>query len=115
MTYPNAAPVSAPRGQPYGARKQQVDAQKVVPLPNNQPSAPSPATPPQGPPVQRPNVFGPTQRPNEPITAGAALGPGPSGFESLLPDTSGTDVLRALIIAGLDPDGTIARMLERAG
>jgi hypothetical protein len=112
MTY---APPTAPRGQPYGARKQQIDAQKVVPLPNNTPAAPGGATPPPGPPVQRPNVFAPTQRPNEPVTAGAAMGPGPTSFEQMLPDTSGTDVLRALVMQGLDPDGTIRRMLERAG
>ena len=37
-------------------------------------------------PVTRPDVFGPTQRPNEPLTAGAAYGPGPTAVENLLPD-----------------------------
>lgn len=106
-------PVQAPPGQRYGARKAQEDAQRAIPLPAG--GGPPPAAPQQqapAPPVPRPNVFGPSERPDEPITAGAVGGAGPT---PILPDMSGTELLRALIVQGYDRNGVLRRMLERAG
>lgn len=87
-------PVQVASGQPYGARQEQVAAQKAVPLPA---APPVPASPPPGP---APGSFGafdrPTERPNEPITAGMAMGPGP-----------GPEVLRGAI----NPAGDVEAQL----
>lgn len=99
-------PVRVPTGLKYGQRKQLEDAQKALPLPDN---TPQPATGGQEAPVQRPDVFAPSERPGEPITAGAAAGAGPS---PMLPDTSGSEMLRAMIMNGLDQSGELRRLLE---
>ena len=99
-------PMRTAPGQTYGARKAQLDAQRLVPmgappsgLPQGMASGPSPAPQgPQGPPGQQGgpalgpgqwpapgdagDLMRPTERPNEPVTAGAKLGAGP-GPESL--------------------------------
>lgn len=63
----------AVKGQTYGKAKQQLDAQKAVPMA-------APATPTPTRPTVTPGQFGPlnrpSERPNEPITAGASFGPG---------------------------------------
>lgn len=100
--------VRAPTGLKYGQRKQLEDAQKAVPLPDNTPQAGGGG---QAPPVQPPNVFAPTARPGEPLTAGARGGAGPS---PILPDMSGTELLRALVMNGYDTSGDLRRLLERA-
>lgn len=90
-------PVRTVPGQTYGAAAAQAEAQKIVPMrPAQTPGAPpagaapaatmppapgmgAPGTPPMQP--IAPGAFGdlhrPTERPNEPVTAGAAQGPGP--------------------------------------
>lgn len=102
-------PVREYTGLDYGENKRLNDAQKALPLPNNQPT--SGAASPQGQPVSRPNVFGPTERPNEALTAGAALGAGPPQ-RGMLPD-DGLDALRAMVMNGFDTTGAVRRMLER--
>lgn len=71
-------PVRAATGQPYGERKQQVEAQRVNPLPQQ-------ASPPQVVPIDAPS-----QRPDEPVTAGLPFGPGPGpealGVPAVQPD-----------------------------
>lgn len=103
-TYPNrtdlaqqpSLPARAATGQTYGKAQSQLQAQHDVPMrpaplplaAGPQPSlqgpgaangSPSPAAP--GPSPIPPGAFGdihrPTERPNEPVTAGASLGPGP--------------------------------------
>ena len=92
-----AVPVQAPTGQPYGARKAQMDAQRAIPL------APPPAPPgpqaggaavPAGPaPGDLGSLTRATERPSEPLTAGLASGPGP-GPEALdPPDGSDPDLV----------------------
>jgi hypothetical protein len=99
--------VRAPTGLPYGQRKQLEDAQSAVPLPDNT----SPASGGQGVAnVQPPNVFAPTTRPGEPLTAGAAAGPGPAQLELLPPDPVAH--LRALYARF--PHEDLRRLLERA-
>lgn len=69
-------------GLPYGQNQDLNDAQAAAPL--AQTVTPSPTTPdaqggnPAGPPPNTVVPFSaPTQRPDEPVTAGAPLGPGP--------------------------------------
>ena len=88
-----AAPVTAPTGQPYGVRAQQIAAQGAIPM-GPQPIA-SPGPGPGGPPppidmaamqagmAQHAAIHGPpqplnrpTERPNEPVTHGLPVGPG---------------------------------------
>ena len=107
MTSRPTQPVSAPTGLKYGQRKQLEEAQQAIPLPDNT----SPQGGGQAPPVQPPQVFAPTSRPGEPLTAGAQGGAGPS---PVLPDMSGTEMLRALIMNGYDTSGDLRRLLERA-
>jgi hypothetical protein len=114
MTYA-PQPIKAQPGQTYGKAKAQEDAQRVVPLPQvagGGAGTPPVAPAPPGPPVTRPNIFGPTERPDEPLTAGAALGPGPSTYGQLPDD--GLDMLRALVVNGQDQTGAVRRLLEFA-
>lgn len=77
----NQAPTAAP-GQQYGKAKEQIEAQKVVPLPA-QPAVPAPGAMPfdRG-----------SERPNEPVTAGLPVGSGP-GPEALGPMGEARDML----------------------
>lgn len=121
MTARDSQPVRAPTGLDYGERKQVTDAQRAAPLPDNRSQPPGGGQgggPPggggggQGAPVA--DVFGPTDRPNEPATAGAALGPGSTSLETLLPPVDdAVETLRALVVAGFGGPG-VRRMLERA-
>lgn len=109
-------PILVPTGGPMGQRQQLEAAQSAIPLP----AAPGPGSPPSAagpapggegpPPVERPDVFGPSQRPDEPLTAGAALGPGQSSM-GLLPDDP-VLAMRAALMQSWDPD--LARYLERS-
>lgn len=94
-----AQPIAEPTGRPYGERKESVDSQRAMPLPQDPgPQAgPAPAGPasPAGAPAPDPEarleaamrtaqrmrapqpLFGPTTRPGEPITAGMPTGAGP--------------------------------------
>lgn len=70
------APKAAP-GQTYGEAGRQIEAQRAVPMGNPTPSVQQTPKP-----RPRPGQFGPldrpTERPQEPVTAGAPFGPGPS-------------------------------------
>lgn len=78
-------PAVAAPGQVYGVGKQQTDAQQAVPM-APQPVPQTPQGPPPAQPVQ-PGSLGaldrPTERPNEPVTAGAPVGPGPNNIPGL--------------------------------
>ena len=95
------APAAAP-GQPYGENIDQLQAQAVIPLPQQQPpvAGGNPTGPPptqegdpmanllalaQGTPPPAGGLFGPTQRPIEPITTGLPVGPG-AGPEAIVQD-----------------------------
>lgn len=101
--YPNrsdlAQPVRTATRQPYGAAKQQADAQRAIPLPQSAP--PPSATPaPTAPPPPEPGLLGsPSARPNEPLTAGMPIGVGP-GPDVNSPLVGGSDqVLQNLYAA----------------
>lgn len=88
--------------------------QTVAPAPAGSPGGGSaPGGPPPAPSV--PGLFDPTMRPGEPLTAGAALGPGAGPTNApLMRDTPDHDVIRAMLIAtGGHPN--IVRLARRAG
>lgn len=114
----------AAQGQPYGEAKQQLDAQRAIPL--SRTPAPQGVRP--GPPetaavagmvgggsVSVPPLNAPSARPNEPITAGLRTGPGPGPEALNLPVQSSEDdqmlaVLRAFHQAY--PNSDIARLIS---
>ena len=101
-------PVRAAPSQQYGQAAAQSRSQEAVPM------AAPPAQPPA--PLVAPGGMGPldraTERPDEPVTAGAPLGPGPG--PEVLPQVgpSPIDVLRALYAA--DPNEDLRELLEDA-
>jgi hypothetical protein len=63
-------------GGKYGERKALADMQSGAPMQGNPvPNVPAPSVATQ-PRQQLTNLFAPTERPNEPVTAGAPVGPG---------------------------------------
>lgn len=97
------APMVAPGGA-YGERTDMLNLQSSAPM------EAAPSTP-----VAPPTPFtAPTQRPDEPVTAGAASGPGP-GPEVLQQQPKAytlTNVLQQMI--GNDPSGEVAAFLDIA-
>lgn len=103
----------AVKGQAYGQAGQQLAAQSAVPM------APPPTQ--GGAPVQysRPGTLGalvrPTEAPSEPVTAGAAFGPGATPLQAgVLPRMSSeTDVMeRIRAIYALYPNDDLANLIE---
>jgi len=72
----------AARGQTYGKNKEQMEAQRAVPMrkPPTE-TRPAPLTP----------LLAPTQRPDEPITAGAPFGPGVGPMGAGIPSQAQLD------------------------
>lgn len=98
--YDRSPAMMAARGQTYGKRKQQMEAQRAVPM-SRQPTEMAPPTPER----IRPGSLGafnrPTERPFEPITAGAPIGAGPNpsaaGIPVMMnPNRSAVEELRAI-------------------
>lgn len=79
-------PATAAPGQAYGQAGQQMQAQQAMPIaPQPTPAGPSGgAAPSPGPAGVLPGSLGkldrPTDRPDEPLTAGAPVGPGPASM-----------------------------------
>lgn len=110
----NRQPVTVATGQPYGARQEQVAAQRAVPLPA---APPVPATPP-GP---APGSFGrfdrPTERPDEPLTAGLPIGagPGPEAVHAPAVVTQDDQILAQLRgLYATHPNSDLARLIDAA-
>jgi hypothetical protein len=88
--YDASPAMMAARGQTYGKRKQQIEAQRAVPMGRSpvettaaQAVRPQPAAP---------GAFlAPTARPAEPITAGAPFGPGLGPLAAGIPMRTPTD------------------------
>lgn len=93
-------PVATATGQPYGAAKAQADQQAAIPLENAAGAQAQAAAPAPGmiAGALGQSIFDDTARPDEPVTQGAASGPG-AGPEALVtpPSTEAQD------IAGLAP------------
>jgi hypothetical protein len=118
--------LSAAPDQPYGAVKQQLDQQRAAPmgaqtpLPNA-PSAPggAPAGAQPAPPYSGGAFNAPSQRPGEPVTAGAAIGPGP-GPEALnfkpVQQGAGTGQMTQLLqkLSATDTTGIIGQLMQQA-
>jgi hypothetical protein len=89
--------VTAAKGQTYGEAGKQIAAQRAVPMAGAAP------TPPQRNSVA-PGSMGAFNRdtaaPDEPVTAGANVGPGPNAFQAgiMAPAMMGDPVLQELII-----------------
>lgn len=99
-------------GQTYGEAAKQVEAQRAVPMaapPTDVAPAPQRVAPGQLGPLNRP-----TERPNEPVTAGAPFGPGPTpqGMAYMGPRNADPilDELRALYAQY--PNDDLANMLD---
>ena len=90
----------------YGEATAFRDAQKGAPLAGSQmdavPPPPSPSTmgpsgPPVGPSQPLPDIFGGTSRPDEPVTAGAPVGPGSNVIPGQDPGQFDPQTLRAAL------------------
>ena len=94
----------AARGQTYGKRKEQMDAQQAVPMRRAQGDvAGAQAAKQYARPMAPGSLFEPTARPNEPITAGAPFGAGPgpaaAGIPMITPEQQAVQQLRQIAIA----------------
>ena len=79
-------PISTASNQQYGQRLAQQRAQEAVPMGQSPTSVPSPVRQrPRTAPGSLTPLTAPTGRPNEPITAGANFGPGPTALGAGIP------------------------------
>ena len=96
--YDASPAMMAARGQTYGKRKQQMEAQRAVPMGRSpvETTAAQAARRPQ--PAAPGSLVAPTARPNEPITAGAPFGEGPGPMAAGIPmmPTAADDAVREL-------------------
>lgn len=97
-------------GQTYGVAKQQMDAQRAVPMGKSPVDVAA---------VQRPvpgtlgGLTRPTERPMEPITAGAPFGSGPSPVAAGIPMPSGDSALAELrAIYQMFPNDDLADLID---
>ena len=77
-------PISTASNQQYGMRLAQQKSQQAVPMGQSPVSAPQQTKPTVRPGSLTP-LTAPTARPNEPITAGANFGPGPTALGAGIP------------------------------
>ena len=77
-------PISTASNQQYGMRLAQQKSQQAVPMGESPVSAPQQTKPTVRPGSLTP-LTAPTARPNEPITAGANFGPGPTALGAGIP------------------------------
>lgn len=114
VQYNQSPAMMAARGQTYGKRKQQEDAQRAVPMGRapvevqaQQVARPRPAAP--------GSLTAPTARPMEPITAGAPFGAGPSPMAAGIPmmPPSADNVMEELkAIYQMFPNGDLADLID---
>jgi hypothetical protein len=94
-------------GQTYGEAKKQMDAQSAVPMA---------AAPTDAPPQIQPGQLGafnrPTERPNEPVTAGASFGPGPTPTTQFAVPTSDPVLTELRALYSAYPSTELADMLD---
>ena len=88
--YDASPAMMAARGQTYGKRKQQMEAQRAVPM-GRSPVETTAAQAARPQPAPAGAFLAPTTRPAEPITAGAPFGPGPGPMAAGIPMRTATD------------------------
>ena len=106
---------TAAKGQTYGEAGKQMAAQRAVPM------AGSPAPAPQRPRnTVAPGSMGafnrPTDAPQEPVTAGANVGPGPNAFQAgiMAPPMTGDTVLQELLVLNqLYPSNDLKNLISK--
>lgn len=103
--YNDSPAMMAARGQTYGKRKEQIDAQRAIPIGRSPVEAPQVARPQPA----APGAFGAgTARPDEPITAGAPFGPGmgpvAAGIPMMSRQSSALAELRQIAMMNNDDD-----------
>jgi hypothetical protein len=93
----NRVAIQAATGQTYGKATEQMNAQRAVPMGASPTAVPAQAPRPM--PGSLGDLTRPTDRPNEPITAGADFGAGPSSLQAgIMPAPSASnDVLEQLL------------------
>ena len=93
----NRVAIQAATGQTYGKATEQMNAQRAVPMGASPTAVPAQAPRPM--PGSLGDLTRPTDRPNEPITAGADFGAGPSSLQAgIMPVPSASnDVLEQLL------------------
>lgn len=94
-SYDQSPAMMAARGQTYGKRQEQMEAQRAVPMGRSPVEAPVARPRPAAP----GSLTAPTARPDEPITAGAPFGEGP-----------GLEVMPMMVAP---PVGDVADLAER--
>jgi hypothetical protein len=109
----NAGPaMMAARGQTYGKRQEQMQAQQAVPMRRSpveleaQQKTPLPPLTP---------LTAPTSRPQEPITAGAPFGPGPNPMAAgipMMPSATDSAINELRIIAQTFQSPELADLLD---
>ena len=117
VQYNQSPAMMAARGQTYGKRKQQEDAQRAVPMGR----APVEMQAQQAAQVRRPtpnapgSLTAPTARPNEPITAGAPFGPGNGPVAAgipMLPPSADNVIEELKAIYQMFPNGDLADLID---
>lgn len=98
----------AAKGQPYGEAGKQMQAQQAVPM------AQAPTdTAPRIQPGQLGSLTRPTERPEEPVTAGASFGPGPTPrTEMMVPRNNDPVLIELRAMYEMYPSDELADLLE---
>ena len=118
VSYDQSPAMMAARGQTYGKRKEQIEAQRAVPMGRAQSEVQARQAARQAPRPAAPGSFlAPTTRPSEPITAGAPFGAGPGPMAAGIPMMSQQDTTLAELrqIAMMTADDDLFDLLDAYG
>ena len=110
-------PISTASNQQYGMRLAQQKSQQAVPMGQSPVSAPQQTKPTVRPGSLTP-LTAPTARPNEPITAGANFGPGPTALGAgipMMPSQGAMAVEELRQIAQIFPTDDLLDLLDTYG
>ena len=112
-------PISTATNQQYGMRLAQQKAQQAVPMGQSPVTVPSPVQPQRRvAPGSLTPLTAPTGRPNEPITAGANFGPGPTAMGAgipMMPSQGAMAVDELRQIAQIFPTDDLLDLLDTYG
>ncbi len=110
-SYDQSPAMMAARGQTYGKRQEQMEAQRAVPMGRSPVEAPVARPRPAAP----GSLTAPTARPDEPITAGVPFGPGPSPMAAgipMMPRAADQAVSELRMIASMYPSDELLDLLD---